>query len=86
MRCKRNCWELESCFYAVAEHFFLSLKMELIWQRTYENKAEAKIDVVSYIDGFYSSGRLHSILGNLPPAVSDRKMAAKEPIAVSENI
>ena len=75
-----NCWDN-----AVAERFFLNLKMERIWQRTYANQAEAKIDVVSYIVGFYNSERLNSVLGNLPPAVFERQMAAKQPIAVSEN-
>ena len=28
--------------------------------------------------------RLHSVLGNVPPSVYERKMAAKEPIQVSE--
>lgn len=76
---KGNCWDN-----AVAERFFLNLKMERVWQRTYANQAEAKVDVVSYIVGFYNSERLNSVLGNLPPAVFERRMAAKEPIAVSE--
>jgi putative transposase len=46
--------------------------------------AKAKTDVTAYIVGFYNSERLHSILGNLPPAVFERNMAAKQPIAVSE--
>lgn len=74
-----NCWDN-----AVAERFFLNLKMERVWQRHYANQAEAKNDIVSYIVGFYNSERLHSILGNLPPVVFERNRAAKEPIAVSE--
>jgi transposase InsO family protein len=38
----------------------------------------------SYIVDFYNSQRLHSVLGNLPPSVHERSMAAKEPVAVSE--
>ena len=30
---------------AVAERFFLNLKMKRVWQRTYRNQAEAKRDV-----------------------------------------
>jgi len=37
---KGNCWDN-----AVAERFFLSLKMERVWQSKYANQAEAKIDV-----------------------------------------
>jgi hypothetical protein len=32
----------------------------------------------------YDSERLHSVLGNLPPSVYERNMAAKKPIVVSE--
>ncbi len=79
MRRKGNCWGN-----AVAERFFLNLKMERVWQREYANHAEAKIDVAAYIVGFYNTERLHSKLGNLPPAVFERNMAAKKPIEVSE--
>jgi transposase InsO family protein len=76
---KGNCWDN-----AVAERFFLNLKMERVWQRQYANHAEAKIDIATYIVGFYNNERLHSVLGNLPPSVYERNMAAKKPIVVSE--
>ncbi|PYD85932.1 IS3 family transposase [Pseudomonas syringae pv. pisi] len=76
---KGNCWDN-----AVAERFFLNLKMERVWQRSYANHAEAKLDVANYIAGFHNCQRLHSVLGNLPPSVYERKMAEKEPIAASE--
>jgi putative transposase len=76
---KGNCWDN-----AVAERFFLNLKMERVWQRNYANQAEARNDIISYIVGFYNSERLNSVLGNLPPAAFERKMATKEPIVVSE--
>ena len=74
-----NCWDN-----AVAERFFLNLKMERVWQREYANHAEAKTDITAYIVGFYNCERLHSVLGNLPPSVFERNMAAKKPIVVSE--
>ena len=70
--------------YAVAERFFLNLKMERVWQRQYANHAEAKADITDYIVGFYNGKRINSALGNLPPTVYERKMAAREPIVVSE--
>ena len=76
---KGNCWDN-----AVAERFFLNLKMERVWQRQYANHAEAKNDVTAYIVGFYNCERLHSVLGNLPPSVFERNMAVKKPIVVSE--
>lgn len=46
---KGNCWDS-----AVAERFFLNLKMERVWQRQYANHAEAKADITDYIVGFYN--------------------------------
>jgi transposase InsO family protein len=76
---KGNCWDN-----AVAERFFLNLKMERVWQRQYANHAEAQADITDYIVGFYNCKRIDSALGNLPPAAYERKMAASEPIVVSE--
>ena len=76
---KGNCWDN-----AVAERFFLNLKMERVWQREYANQTEAKTDITAYIVGFYNCNRIHSVLGNLPPSVFERNKAAKKPIVVSE--
>lgn len=76
---KGNCWDN-----AVAERFFLNLKMERVWQRSYANQAEARLDIISYIVGFYNSERLNSVLGNVPPSIFEQNMAAKKPIVVSE--
>jgi transposase InsO family protein len=77
---KGNCWDN-----AVMERFFLNLKMERVWQRDYANQMEAIKDITEYIVGFYNCVRLHSTLGNLPPMIYEREMAAKELIEVSEN-
>ncbi|MCE9550677.1 MAG: DDE-type integrase/transposase/recombinase [Betaproteobacteria bacterium] len=76
---KGNCWDN-----AVAERFFLNLKMERVWQREYANQMEAKTDITAYIVGFYNCNRIHSVLGNLSPSVFERNKAAKKPIVVSE--
>jgi putative transposase len=76
---KGNCWDN-----AVAERFFLNLKMERVWQRQYANHAEAKADITDYVVGFYNCKRINSALGNLSPAAYERKMAILEPIVVSE--
>jgi putative transposase len=47
---KGNCWDN-----AVAERFFLNLKMERVWQCEYANHAEARIDIANYFVGFYNS-------------------------------
>jgi transposase InsO family protein len=76
---KGNCWDNVD-----AERFFPNLKMERVWQRNYANHAEVKSDIAVYIVEFYNSQHLHSVLGNLPPTVYERNMAAQEPIVVSE--
>jgi putative transposase len=75
---KGNCWDN-----AVMERFFLSLKMERVWQRDYANRMEATTDVADYIVSFYNNERLHSKLGNSPPNAYERKMATKQPIVLS---
>lgn len=60
---KANCWDN-----AVMERFFLSLKMERVWQRRYANPAEAIVDITHYIVAFYNTRRLHSTLGYQSPA------------------
>ena len=76
---KGNCWDN-----AAMERFFLNLKMERVWQRDYANQMEATKDITEYIVGFYNCLRLHSTLGNLPPMIYEKEMAAKKPIDVSE--
>jgi transposase InsO family protein len=68
---KGNCWDN-----AVAERFFLNLKMERVWQRKYANHSEAKTDITDYILRFYNGERLHSVLGNLSLSVFEQKMTA----------
>lgn len=68
---KANCWDN-----AVMERFFLSLKMERVWQRDYANHGEARRDVADYIVGFYNSTRLHSTLNYCSPAKYEARMLA----------
>lgn len=60
---RANCWDN-----AVMERFFLSLKVERVWQQRYDNPVEASRDITQYIAGFYNTHRLHSTLGYLSPA------------------
>jgi len=57
-----DCWDN-----AVAERFFLNLKMERVWQRRYTDRAEARRDITQYIVDFYNPVRLHSTLGYASP-------------------
>ncbi|CAH1906419.1 hypothetical protein NTGHW29_920025 [Candidatus Nitrotoga sp. HW29] len=60
--------------------------MTRVWRKGYaKNHAEAMNDIADYIAAFYNNVRLHSKLGNLPLAVYEQKMAAKQSGLVSEN-
>ena len=60
---------------APMESFFHSLKTERIHHRIYRTRAEARRDLLQYIDGFYNSRRLHSALGYISPAFAERMAA-----------
>lgn len=56
------CWDN-----SMAESFFSMLKNELVYRTVYANKAQARRDVIRYIEGFYNSQRRHSALGYRRP-------------------
>jgi transposase InsO family protein len=60
---------------APMESFFHSLKTEQVHHRIYDTRAEARIDLFQYIEGFYNSRRLHSALGYISPALAERMAA-----------
>ena len=62
--CRRaNCWDN-----AVAESFFASLKMELVYRSRWRTGDEARSALLEYIEVFYNWRRRHSALGYLSPA------------------
>lgn len=52
---------------AVAESFFSTLKMELVYRTGWCTRIEARIDVHEYIEVFYNRQRRHSSLGYRTP-------------------
>jgi putative transposase len=56
------CWDN-----ALAESFFSALKNERVYRTVYATKAQAKRDVIAYIEAFYNSRRRHSALGYRRP-------------------
>ena len=56
------CWDN-----ALAESFFSALKNERVHRTVYATKAQAKRDVIMYIEGFYNNRRRHSALGYRRP-------------------
>ncbi len=59
---KGDCWDN-----AVMESFYRSLKIELVHQRNYTTKEEARREIFEYIEVFYNRQRIHSYLGYLSP-------------------
>ncbi len=56
---KGNCWDN-----AVAESFFKTIKVELIYRTRYGRKEQAAIAVFEWIETWYNRNRRHSALGN----------------------
>lgn len=52
---------------AVAASFVGTLKTEWVHQTGYQTRAEAKRDIVDYLEMFYNSKRRHSYLGYVSP-------------------
>jgi len=57
---KGNCWDN-----AVAESFFKTIKVELIYQNKYKTRKEAELSIFEYIEGWYNTNRRHKQLNNL---------------------
>jgi putative transposase len=57
-----NCWDN-----AVAESFFATLKKELVRNRAFETRDEARSEIFEYIEVFYNRLRSHSLLGYATP-------------------
>jgi len=60
---------------ALAESFVDSYKTELIADRVWRSHAQLEIATVEYI-GWFNHARLHSSLGNVPPAEYEANYAA----------
>jgi len=59
---KGDCWDN-----ACVETFFASLKTELIGDRIFVTREQARREIFEYIEVFYNRRRLHSYLGYLTP-------------------
>ena len=70
---KGDCWDN-----AVAEGFFGTLKLELVFWETYETRVQAKGSVVEYIEMFYNSQRRHSYLGYLTPMEFENELTLQK--------
>jgi P-type Ca2+ transporter type 2C len=66
-----NCWDN-----AVAESFFSTLKLDLLYRHSWPTRAAARSAIFEYIEAFYNRERRHSTLGNLSPADYESAHAA----------
>lgn len=60
---KGNCFDN-----ACAESFFSGLKNELLWDRDFKTRAEARSAIFEWIEVFYNRERLHQTLNYVSPA------------------
>lgn len=55
---KGNCWDN-----AVAESFFKTIKVELVYENHFSNQDDAKLSLFNWIETWYNRKRRHSALG-----------------------
>ncbi len=63
-----------ACCYGNApmESFFHTLKVELVHQRRWATRDEARRDLFAYIEGYDNRQRIHSAIGYLTPEQAER--------------
>jgi putative transposase len=63
-----DCWDN-----AVAESFFATLKLELVYHVQWPTRAAARTAIFEYLELFYNRRRRHSSLGYCSPAEFERR-------------
>lgn len=69
---KGDCWDN-----AVAESFFKTLKVELVYQTTFESQEIAQITIFEWIETWYNKNRRHTALGDLTISEFEESMKIK---------
>lgn len=66
----------KACCYdnAAMESFWSTLKLELVYRRTFATRAQARHEIFDYIEAFYNLRRRHSSLGYLSPADFENRL------------
>ena len=62
---------------AMAESFFATLEREVIDHRRFKSRAEARMAIFTWLEGWYNPHRRHSALGYLSPINYERKMLSR---------
>ncbi len=58
------------------ESFFKTLKVERVHRLRYATRADAKLDIVNWIEGFYNRQRRHSSIGYQTPVDVENSLRA----------
>jgi len=70
---RADCWDN-----AVAESFFASLKLELVYPSQWRTRAEARSAIFEYIELFYNHRRKHSTLGYRSPVEFEQQLELEQ--------
>jgi putative transposase len=62
---------------AMCESFFATLECELLDRRKFQTKAEARMAIFRFIEGWYNPGRCHSALGYMSPINYERSASER---------
>jgi putative transposase len=71
MSCKGNCWDN-----APMESFFKTLKVEWVDRMRYATRAQARLDLIDWIEGFYNAQRVHSSIEYQSPSSFEKHLHA----------
>jgi putative transposase len=66
-----NCWDNSPM-----ESFFKTLKVEWVNRVRYATRAQARLDLINWIEGFYNANRLHSSINYVSPTAFERELKA----------
>lgn len=68
---KANCWDNSPM-----ESFFKTLKVEWVNRLRYASRAQARLDLIDWIERFDNSTRLHSSIDYTSPTAFERNLQA----------
>ena len=78
--CEAPCvWagSLAACDNAIIESVFATLEREVIYRRRFKSRAEARMAIFGWLEGWYNPHLRHSVLGYLSPINYERKMLSR---------
>ena len=66
------------------ERFFRTLKQEELNTKEYKDIEDLRLHIAEFIERYYNQKRLHSALGYLPPAESERTTASSDAASIAD--